>query len=595
MIVFGCLLALVGATSLPAQTVTEEAHRVLAEGVTAFEAEDYARAAALLEPVVAVTPALADDRWGSAAYWLGRAYEHLDERERMQEAWRAGFRALEAAGLFDLRLADAYLRSLSDEQRVERADEAASLYLGLLSVLGQPLLPDEQALLARHMAQLALILPEALWDDVFDVGPGAVSDPQAWTYRPEAGERLLAWWRSQDPLPATRRNERLHEHLVRVAYAERHFAYAGNPSGLDDRGEIYVRFGKPDKELEIRFTEPWLVDIVFQPGVGVSPSDFPENVFWRYGHIDRATYYLFVKKQDHFVIGETMDLLPSVLRFGFSPSERGVDKAVRMLAVLRSVYQQLAPLHSDFEARYSDVENYVMELPAFQPGRILNRTRRSVPLPPSPAPPSGRARPDVFAQTILLRTQTEDEIAYGRRENYSPLQATEVFRDRERLPIVTRVARFLDGDGTTRTEIYWSPPAGALYPDKKMRERLQGDGYRLDDYVINMTAVQMTADYRQRVVNQKRYFLTGVPPGDEGTIPVQTMVVRGDTGLYHLALQWDQYLPEGQRGRRVRIGPHVKVGTESIDSLRALRSDGRTLEMSDLKPLLARDGGEALL
>ncbi|GIV59979.1 MAG: hypothetical protein KatS3mg043_1068 [Rhodothermaceae bacterium] len=569
---------------------------VFLEGVRAVEAGAYGQAVDLLEPLLAETPGFAHQTQGAAAYWLGRAYQHLGDRDNMQRAWRIGYRALEAAGFFDLRLADAYLRSLTAEQRADAGhEETARLYLNVLAVLGQPLLPDETTLMGRHMAQLALILPPEVKEEVFAVGPPAEPDPSRWIYRPGAGQRLVVWWRSQDPLPATRINERLHEHLVRVAYAEQHFAYEGRPTGFDDRGDVYVRYGQPEKELELRFTEPWLLDIVFQPGVGVSPSDFPESVFWRYGHIDRAAYFLFIKQGDHYEVGETMDLVPGVLRFGFSPSERGIDKATRMLAVLRAVYQQLAPLHSDFEARYSDVENYVMELPAFQPGRVLNRTRRSNPIPPSPAPPSGRASPDVYAQTLILRTETEDEIAIGRREAYVPQQATGVFRETEPLPVELRVARFLETDGRTRTEIYWSPVAGTLHPDQKTRDRLREEGYDFGTYVINMTAVQMTADYRPRVVNQKRYYLTDIPEGREGTIPVQTMIVQGDTGRYHLAFQWDQYLPAERARDRLRIGPRLKVGTASIDSLEALRADGQTLEMSDLKPVFTRRGVENFL
>ncbi len=567
-----------------------------AGGVEAVETGAYERAVSRLEALLAQAPAYAEQSRGTAAYWLGRAYERLGDRDNMQRAWRTGLIALDRAGFFDLRLTDAYLRSLTAEQRAVFPGETVRLYLSLLAALDEPLFPGEVALMARHVAQLAVILPDDVLDEVIANVPAVAADE--WTFKPGAGTRLLEWWRSQDPLPATLENERLLEHLERVAYAEEHFAYPERLTGFDDRGEVYVRYGKPDKEIEISFTDPWLIDVVFQPGVSVSPSDFPENVFWRYGDIDRAAYFLFVKKTDHFTFAQTIDLIPKVLRFGFSRSKRGVDKATRMIAVLRSIYQQLAPLHSDFEARYSDVENYAMELPAFQPGRILNRTRRinRIPAGIEANRVTSRPSPDVFAQTILMRTESEDEMAYGRREAYAPRASSDVFRETERLPVEVRVARFLDDDGRTRTEVYWSPAVGAIRPSKKLRKRLRKQGYDVSDtFVINMTTVQKTEHHQPRVVNQKRYFLTDVPENDDAVIPVQTMVVRGDTGRYHLAFQWDEYLPGSRMGTQMRLGPKVKMGAGTADSLTALVADGRTLEMSDLKPIFTRKGDESLL
>ncbi len=585
-----------GSRAQQADSVLTARYLAFAGGVEAVKEGAYERAVSRLEPLVEQAPAYAEQSRGTAAYWLGRAYERLGDRDEMQRVWRTGLIALDRAGFFDLRLTDAYLRSLTAEQRAVFPGETARLYLSLLAALDEPLFSGEVALMARHVAQLAVILPDDVLDEVITHVPTVAADD--WVFRPGAGTRLLEWWRSQDPLPATLENERLLEHLERVAYAEAHFAYPERLTGFDDRGDVYVRYGKPDKELEISFTDPWLIDVVFQPGVSVSPSDFPENVFWRYGDIDRAAYYLFVKKKDHFEFGQTIDLIPKVLRFGFNRSKRGVDKATRMIAVLRSVYKQLAPLHSDFEARYSDVENYAMELPAFQPGRILNRTRRinRIPAGIEANRVTSRPPPDVFAQTILMRTESEDEMAYGRREAYVPRESSDVFRETERLPVEVRVARFLDDDGRTRTEVYWSPTVGAVRPSKKLRKRLRKQGYDVSDtFVINMTTVQKTEHHEPRVVNQKRYFLTDVPENDDAVIPVQTMVVRGDTGRYHLAFQWDEYLPGTRMGTQMRLGPKVKMGAGTADSLTALVADGRTLEMSDLKPIFTRKDDESLL
>ena len=566
------------------------AQGVVERAVAALDSGAYGAAVAVLAPLVEAAPAYVDSTWGPGAYWLGRAYAGLGDRGQMQQVWRAGVLALDSVGVFDLRLDAAYLHSLSEEDRIRHPGEAVTLYLNLLAALDGPLAPDEARVLVRHVAQLALILPPDVFRQVCDNAPTVA--PSDWSFKPGAGTTLVYWWRSRDPLPATRENERLQEHLVRVAHAEAEYAYPERTSGLDDRGEVYVRYGVPERQITLTFNEPWLVDIVYQPGVAVSASDFPDNEFWRYGHLDQAAYFIFVKKKGYFQVGETFDLIPSVLRFGFSSTPRGVDKATRMIAVLRAIYRQLAPLHPDFEARYSEVENYAMEyLPAFQPGRLKNRTTRGGTPRTNGGPVGTNTAPDVVAQTMLVQGKTADEVARGQRETNVPREATGVFREVEVLPVIARLARFLDDDGTTRTEIYWVPLAGRLAPSKKMRQILEKDSSAaLDRYVITLPAVQKTAHYQDRVVNQNRYFVTDLPEGRDATIPVQTMVVRGDTGQYHLALQWDQYLPAPKEGGVVQVGPRLKVGTDLRDSLTALVADRRVLEMSDLKPIFTRTG-----
>ena len=53
-----------------------------------------------------------------------------------------------------------------------------------------------------------------------------------------------AFWAGRDPAPATAANERWIEHCRRVAYAREHFSEYELP--WDARGEVYVRYGKPD-------------------------------------------------------------------------------------------------------------------------------------------------------------------------------------------------------------------------------------------------------------------------------------------------------------------------------------------------------------
>jgi GWxTD domain-containing protein len=54
-------------------------------------------------------------------------------------------------------------------------------------------------------------------------------------------------WRKRDPNPATRFNERLIEHLSRVAFADFHFSVPrlDRPGSETTRGEVFIRYGRP--------------------------------------------------------------------------------------------------------------------------------------------------------------------------------------------------------------------------------------------------------------------------------------------------------------------------------------------------------------
>ena len=90
-------------------------------------------------------------------------------------------------------------------------------------------LSEEEQALYRDLAQVAL--PEDL-----EIYRDADTEKRA--------ELIARFWRRLDPSPLTKANERLIEHYRRVAYARRYYGEGEFP--WDDRGEVYVRFGKPD-------------------------------------------------------------------------------------------------------------------------------------------------------------------------------------------------------------------------------------------------------------------------------------------------------------------------------------------------------------
>lgn len=179
----------------------------------------------------------------------------------------------------------------------------------------------------------------------------------------------------------------------------------------------------------------------------------------------------------------------------------------------------------------------------------------------------------------MTRARAEEQQAAALRETYVPRAHSNVLEGVPALPVAVRHARFLDPDGSTRTEVYWS-----VAP-------------RAEDAVILATVVQETADHRRRAVHYTRHLLHGAAQDARGVSAPQTYTVRGDTGVFHLAFEWAVYTPWPAGGPSPEAGPRLGVATRRADSLAALRPDAGALEMSDLKPVLLPEaaGVEAVL
>ena len=435
--------------------------------------------------------------------------------------------------------------------------------------------PASDPVLELELRRMMPLLPESILPTVL------VSDTIKTT--PSVRSAILGWWRSQDPLPASKVNERMVEHVRRVQYALENYGCPSCQKGYDERGEIYVRYGEPERISRVTFDDPLLIDAIYQPGVAVSPGDFPDNEFWRYLDLDRDAYFLFVEDDGFYRIGDTSDLLPSALRSGLGYSGRGQVKSKMLLVVMRSVYRQLALEHYHFGSRFNDVDLWLSAHE--ETGRLRNRDPlENAKIIAGAALVQGeRPEPEelgeelsqpanIFAQNIIMNARTQDQQAAYQREILLPSSTSEVLNVLPTFALGVRHARFLKPDGTTTTEIYWHPESISFtvpgYPAQ-------------EEYVIKTFAAHENAAYTPLETNTDAIRVEMPSAAEAVTIPVQTIEVNESTGVYHLALQWDQYeiTSEG-------IGERLQVASRRIDSLHALDASGVTLEMSDLKPLV---------
>ena len=189
----------------------------------------------------------------------------------------------------------------------------------------------------RPRAQLALAVPDSVLA--------------------ESADEVVAWWRRQDPLPATPRNERLVEHLSRVATAERLF---GDESevGVDARGETFVRYGRPARRVSVDVEADLFISQAIRAEPSIRRADFPENEVWWYPSLGGGVYFLFVERRGTYRRGDVLDLVPpALLAGGVGPA---LEPRARLLGqVLRWIAKTLYPFSDEFQNRLVDLDAVV--------------------------------------------------------------------------------------------------------------------------------------------------------------------------------------------------------------------------------------------
>ncbi len=478
------------------------------------------------------------------------------------------------AGTISVHQADAYVETVFSEAQEDAYAGAADIYLLLLGQVGEPLDESERAVVRRHVARMLLLLPEEVTAQVAEGNVRTLEGRlrEHWTLKPGAGAVLTAWWRAQDSLPGTPRHERLEEHLQRAAVADRRYASRYSLTGWDDRGLIFVRLGEPSIRRSVMFSDPRLLSILEKTSIPIRLIDFPDNEVWLYDEFGTSAYYIFAKLDGFYTLGSSLDLIPKPLqlvsgrRTNLFVTKPPPEKTAVLFEALRAVYKELAPYHPDFGQAYLDIAEYV------EVGEGTEWLERGFSTHKTP--------PHLIALSRISEVKAQETRETIRREETVPPQRSAVLDDVPLLPMAARWARFLDPDGTTRTEIYWSLPAQTLQtPDSPAYDR----------YLMQTTALQRAADYTPRVIDVHRQVVRAAGARDpQAVVPVQTLVLRGDTAVYHVHVQWDQYglIGQGEATRKASTDP-LQRGLFRADSLAALDARAGVLELSDPVPVTA--------
>jgi len=426
------------------------------------------------------------------------------------------------------------------EESVSLYGEASAMYLEWLAQAADPNVGDPDDL-KKHLRWIALITPEELQVNksshllIADEGTSKDAD------------QIVLWWRQQDPLPATINNERIEEHLYRVYYAERNYAYHKDSLGVDDRGRVFVRFGRPWRETVISLLNPRLQILPIQ-------YRLPGNELWVYRGIHDDAHFLFVQRSRRrpYQVATSESLIP--------PSLRGTRRRAEvLLAWMEDIFGQMAMEHDHYGTVYDAVSGYTA-LPT------------SIPL-----------RSYEFSQRMIMDSRMRDDQHQRRRSETIPTSTTKVYGNAIELRPQIRLSRFLQEDGSTRLETYWNLDVRDLRPSRSMLRRARQLGQKdSDDYILSIGFTRRDSEFEPQNIQIRRYHL---PKGSDTEPRVYSWITSDLNSPVSVALQWSLHwtLPDS-------IPPQPStvwgVGVVNLDSLDTLSSSGNSLELSDLKPLL---------
>jgi len=480
----------------------------LAKGISAYKSADHARAIELLRPVVQSTPiASVEAVSGTAAYWLGRAHEALSQDQKARSVWKRAIQKSTEGGI-DLRSADRYIRSVFENEVTDEYQQAEEIYFQLLQSNPSEGSVEEQ-IIQRHVAQMRFFLPPELREKV---SPPVQTDPTG-----GARTELVSWWRSQDPELGTRVNERVVEHLRRVAWAESEYP-SDEHLGFDDRGKIYVRLGPPSATRHIDVDSRQLRRVIrrIERSMGnnlrVHPSSFPENEFWIYDRWEGTYHYLFVHQGDDYRVSGAVDLIPNRLTTGMDASTgRGGAKIDVVMEAMRAALRQLSVFNANYGQEYMELADYLSRFEEARTGRrgregdeFYNARKRSdnaALRSETGVATSTKDRPTLIAKkTVRQIRERERENERRRRENV-PLHDTNALANLIELPVAHRVARFLGEDGKTNAFVFWGVEGADQLRSMRVGSKGHGESGVIECVLSEKGNGQKSGNHNARKVN----------------------------------------------------------------------------------------------
>lgn len=264
---------------------------------------------------------------------------------------------------------------------------------------------------------------------------------------------LKTFWLARDPTPRTPENERVQEHLRRLAYVCKYFRSPESSRLYDDRGAIYLKYGEPS----YRYTDL------------VSDSNVYPNESWTYDYVlgankDGLIFDFANKSKNGYTLINDLEEAVVVLRSGMQGGYiAGLgDPLIREKVTMATLF----PYRGLYEAR-ADV-NYAYY------GRVAFNT---------------------FNPADIARTRNE---FIQRKQNAYLRAPADLFLYKknppEQIPLNFERASFRGENGKTRYEIYYGIPMQSLKFNKV--KKYQTNSFNQEIIVREIDSKRLYSDLR---------------------------------------------------------------------------------------------------
>ncbi|MFQ5674500.1 MAG: GWxTD domain-containing protein [bacterium] len=312
-------------------------------------------------------------------YQEGVAFREEGDCQKALNVWLQGARLLKQLHQSDPRLGIAFIELVTEREVFRFYDLACELYFWGFT---QYNLHEHKKDVEREVERIAPLLTDKdhkEWQSMVKKEDVAIN------------EKIRAFWKSKDPTPSTKMNERLLEHWQRIAHSRKNYTLASTtPYGTDDRGLIYVKYGKPDRitkgslgtrrasfktwtnvmlnnerntVLDANGSDITSVGRAERQNLLLNEVDrynnFPEYELWYYRSFQtpEPIVYLFGNRNGNGLFGlrnGVEEFIPSGAFLRTSSFRMG---GISAGALLQSVYySELMHLHPQFEDRYLELE-----------------------------------------------------------------------------------------------------------------------------------------------------------------------------------------------------------------------------------------------
>lgn len=372
---------------------------------------------------------------------------------------------------------------------------------------------------------------------------------------------LAGFWIEKDPTPTTLVNERLLEHWQRILHAREKFTYYDDPPyGTDDRGPIYVKFGKPDRtrvgflgvgEMELKNRIP----LDSQARAAMRRYDsHPAYEVWVYEELNPLEYtrFLFgnVDGNGRFeLLDGVWDLIPREARSRASARYTpGQVPAAHYLELF--YYQDLSELGGRFARRFAELDQLWN----------LYTKRRNPSTGGLPAPPENTL--ESYSYRYRIRDRHEPE-------NPPLFHVLSAYEGDRREEIVTQTIRTLRDQGPRLVITAVSASRLGL----RDREGLRRQRLQTGAFAMQHTLVVRDSLYRE--VGR----LTDRATSEHGD--VSTFVLNHTGRNMHLTVVGET-LTEQESGKVAPNPGPPFPGQAHIEPAEPLNPDPERLEVSDL-------------